>query len=478
MSTDLVLIATLVAVCIVTARLLSRWMRLPPTVPLVLLGLLIGTLPWVPHVQLDPNFVLAVLIPPLIYHHALHRSAPREARAVVGPITFAGIGLTLVTAAAVAFVAHLLLPGVPWAATLALGAAVAPTDGHALVRLGHQPLLRGESLIGEGVALVLFAVALEQLRHPVTVGHAAFQLAGAIAGGALMGLAIGWLVVRLRRLAKDPGTLLVLSLATPFVAHFAAEHLALSAPLATVAAGFYVGAHSRGLHTPARATERLSWQVLVFMLGGTMAVLLGLELRDLLTPTSGIALGTVAIATAAVLVVTLAVRWLTGLAVCRERLAGFTLGGSRGSVTLALALAIPAVSGRSALVFIAASVVLCSGFALLLLRPTPEKVPAGEVRHARHAAVSAALSRLDQVAGRLGLDHTTVWAQRQLLTLEVACTSHTGDLHSLRGELAIAQRETLGKLYAEGEIGARTLHTLTEEIDLRDPHSTTAPDAH
>ncbi|MFI6319693.1 cation:proton antiporter [Nonomuraea sp. NPDC050556] len=471
MSSDPVLIAALVAVCIVAARLLTRRLRLPPTVPLVLLGLVIGALPWVPRVELDPQFVLAVLIPPIIYHHAAHRSAPREARAVLGPITAAGIGLTLVTAAAVAAVARLLLPEVPWGAALALGAAVAPTDGHALVRLGHRPLLRGESLIGEGVALVLFAVALEQMEQGVDVWHATAQLAGAIAGGAALGVAFGWLVVRMRRFAKDPGTLLVLSLATPYAAHFSAEHLGLSAPLATVAAGFYVGARGRDLHTPARATERISWQVLVFLLGGAIAVLLGLELRDLLAPTSGLPLGAVALATAAVLVIALALRWVAGLAICRDMLAGFTLGGSRGAVTLALALAIPAVTGRSALVFVAAAVVLCSGLALLALSPAAEERPVEEERRARQSAVSAAIRRLDQVAGRLGLDRGTIWAQRQVLTLEANC----GELRDLRSELAMAQRETLGQLYAEGTIGAGTLHTLTEEIDLRDPHSTTSP---
>lgn len=475
-SSDPVLIAALVAVCIVAARLLGRWLRLPPTVPLVLLGLAIGTLPWVPRVELDPQLVLAVLIPPIIYHHAAHRSAPREARALVGPITFAGIGLTLATAAVVMLIAHLLLPGLPWGAALALGAAIAPTDGHALVRLGHKPLVRGESLIGEGVALVLFAVAMEQLERGVGVWHAAFQLAGAITGGALLGVAFGWVVVRLRRVARDPGTLLVLSLATPFAAHFAAEHLGLSAPLATVAAGFYVGARSRDLHTPGRATERISWQVLVFLVGGAMAVLLGLELRDLLAPTSGLPLSTVVLATAAVLAAALALRWVAGLAICRDMLAGFTLGGSRGAFTLALALAIPAVSGRPALVFVAAAVVLASGVALLLLSPAAEEAPEAEERHARRSVVSAAIKRLDQVAGQLGLDHGTVWAQRQVLTLEATCQA--GELHHLRRELAMAQREELGQLYAEGTIGARTLHELSEEIDLRDPHSTTAPEAH
>ncbi|MFD9939485.1 cation:proton antiporter [Nonomuraea sp. NPDC059023] len=477
MSSDLVIIAALVAVSIVLARFLSTRWRLPPLPFLVLLGMLVGILPWVPVVSMDPYVVLTVLIPPLLYHHATTRSAPRESRAAWRPIMFLGVGLTLATAGAVTLVAHLLLPGLPWGAALTVGAAFAPTQALVLDRLGAPErvltVLRGESLINEGVAVVLLAIGLEQLKRPETVSVAALQLAGAIAGGALAGLALGWVVVQLRRRLADSGTLIVLSLATPFVAEISASKLGLSGPLAVTAAGFYVGARGRLFHTPARATERITWQVLTFLLGGTLAVLLGLQLRDLGGSHSGLPLTTVLLVTAALLGASLLVRLAFALAVDRHNVRALTLGGTRGASTLAIALAIPALPAQDALIFAAASVVLVSGFALLTCRAAvPESggvaAPEEEAR-ARQAAAAAAMRRLDQISHRL--DTGTLWAQRQLLAVE----ANAGAPHDLRDELARAQRETLGQMYTEGRIGATTLHKLTEEIDWRDPHATTPP---
>ncbi|MFI6500947.1 cation:proton antiporter [Nonomuraea typhae] len=471
MSSNLVIIAALVAVCIVIARYLSTRWRLPPLPILVLLGLVAGVMPWVPTVALNPYVVLTVLIPPLLYHHAASRAAPRESRAAWRPIMLLGAGLTLATAGAVALVAHFMLPGLPWGAALTVGAAFAPTQALVLDRLGAPErvltVLRGESLINEGIAVVLLAIGLEQLRRPETVSVAALQLAGAIAGGTLAGLAIGWIVVRLRRLFTDTGTLLVLSLATPFIAEITAGQLGLSGPLTVTAAGFYVGAKGRLVHAHGRAVERITWQVLAFLLGGTLAVLLGLSLRDLAGAHAELPVGTVLLVTGALLGVTVLVRVAFVLVVDRRNARALTLGGTRGASTLAIALAIPAIPAQDALVFAAAALVLVSGFALLSGRAVPEPHPEGEEARARRAAAGAALRRLDQMAPEI--DTATLWAQRQILAVE----AHTSAPHDLRLELARAQRETLGQMYTEGRIGAETLHTLTEEIDLRDPHATT-----
>ncbi|MDF5758711.1 cation:proton antiporter [Spongiactinospora sp. TRM90649] len=175
-------------------------------------------------------------------------------------------GLTLVTALAVMGTALLAVPGLPWPEALALGAAVAPTDPVAatsmLKRLGaprrQVTILEEESLVIDGAALTLFGLALAAMSHPVTAGETGILLLKVVFGGVLYGLALAWVIGRQRSLIKDGGGQTVLSLVTPFLAYFPAEHFGFSGVLATIVTGFMLGIRGPGRLQPA---SRLTGQV-------------------------------------------------------------------------------------------------------------------------------------------------------------------------------------------------------------------------
>ncbi|MBO2455785.1 cation:proton antiporter [Actinomadura barringtoniae] len=507
MSNGVFTVAAIVGISLILTRLVAHRVRVPTTTLLVLCGVAAGILlPTLPEVDLDPHLVLSVFLPPLIYHHAAFGSAPREIRADLGPILVLGVGLTAVTTTVVGFVAWALLSGVGVGLALALGAALAPTAAVptcALLRRHRAParvitILEGESLVNEGVALVLFALALEWNNDRSHVLNDLVSSAGELAGGALLGLAIAWLLIRLRRRITDPGTLILISLATPFIAHHTGELLHASGPVATAAAGIYAATRTGpDLHTPGRVTERLTWRVLVFLLGGTLAVLLGIQLRDL--PEPGVV---VLIASAAIILVVIAcrvawsllaapaARWIPGgspAAGHLPRTARLTvaLGATQGPLALAIALALPsAVAERDAVLTIVAIAALFSGLVqipalTLLVRRLFPAVP-GPPQHeevlARTAVSDAAIRHLDEAAEDDRFDRQVLALQRAALRVDRVLVRDADQRRALHRELIQTEREELMRLYRAGEISSETLHSLTHELDLQDPDASRAPE--
>ncbi|MFB4311513.1 Na+/H+ antiporter [Actinomadura sp. GTD37] len=511
-----------VAIVVLLARALAGRLRMPDTILLVVLGMAAGFVPALPAVVVPPELVLLGFLPPLLYNAAFF-TAPREARADAAPIFTLAFGLTTVTTVAVAAAVHALLPDVGWAAALAFGAAVSPTDAVAatavLQRLGAPPrlvtILEGESLINDGAALTIFMLAVEALGTDFTVGHGAARVAQIVLGGVAYGLVVSIAVRRLRRWITDPVSQIIVSLATPYVAFIPAEHLGASGVLATVTAGFWIGTRGEGFLQPAsRLAGTTFWRILIFLLESALFVLLGLEIREILRGPGGQSWGLVAVTALAVSATVLGVRLVwqfangplarlvpggrrvqAGLG-RRQRLV-IGLGGLRGAISLAIALSLPAAVGdrRGLLVLVTALVVLVTlvgqaPLLPLLLRRLglvePERRRA-EAMLARKAGLQAALARLEELAEDEEVDERTAEAFRQMLELrldrvryflgagreaEGAAPPGSG---RVRAELVRAQRAKLTALYGKGRIGAQTLREISRELDFEDPFGVRRP---
>src|SRR6266436_6955888 len=283
----IVLLLTAVGVLAVLAHKVT----LPYPIVLVLGGLALSFVPRLPAVNLNPDVVFYFILPALIYPAALFTSW-RDFRRNLRPILLLAIGLVLATTFAVAWIAHSIVPALPWAAAFALGAIVSPPDAIAATaiirRLGvpHriEAILDGESLVNDATALVALQFAIAALiTGTFSPGHAAIRFiwvaAGGIGFGLLVGLAMRWVQSHL----DDPPIQITVSLLTPFVAYLPAERLHVSGVLATVAAGIFLGWHSPLIVTARYRLQAFAfWEMVMFLLNGFIFIVIGLQLPGIL----------------------------------------------------------------------------------------------------------------------------------------------------------------------------------------------------
>ena len=275
--------------------MLSNVLRVPYPVFLVLGGLTLGLIPAVPDVELPPDLVLLVFLPPILYSAAFF-SSPRDLRANLRPIGFLSIGLVLVTIVTVAVVAH-AVTGLPWGAAFVLGTVLAPTDPVAATaiaaRLGMPrrvvTILEGESLINDGTALVLYRVAVAAVvTGTFSLLDAGLEFALYGTGGAVIGLVVAWAISRVRRWTEDSLVEITISLFTPYAAYVPAEEIGASGVLAAVAAGLYLGWYSPEMTAPRNRLQASTvWEVLPFLLNSLLFILIGLQLPNILERLSG-----------------------------------------------------------------------------------------------------------------------------------------------------------------------------------------------
>src|SRR5215212_4489353 len=255
---------------------------------LVLGGLALGFVPGLPAVELDPELVFLLFLPPLLYYEALFTSW-RDFRFNLRPILLLAVGLVLMTTVVVAAVAH-WVAGLPWGAAFVLGAIVSATDAVAATaiaeRLGlpHRVVvvLSGESLVNDATVLAVLGVAVAAVVEGVfSFGEAVFKFVVGGLGGLVVGLAVGWVLVRLLRFLPDPVLANAAVLLFPFASYLAAEELHLSGILAVMATGLYAGRKAAmAVSGRTRLQGNLFWEMAVF-------VLIGLQLRDILEGLSG-----------------------------------------------------------------------------------------------------------------------------------------------------------------------------------------------
>ena len=359
-------LAILVAIAILFE--IARRFGVPYPTLFVLGGLGLAFVPGLPRIALEPQLVLLVFLPPLLFTAAVETPI-RDLRTNLAPILRLSLGLVLFTIVIVAAVVHAAI-GLEWAAAFTLGAIVAPTDAIAATsvfrRLGAPrvagTLIEGESLLNDATALVAYRAAVL-----VWMGGS-FVLSEVLAGfaiTALGGIAIGVIVGRLggeilRRL-DDPPVEVVVSLVLPFAAYLPADRAGLSGVLAAVAAGLMIGSRLGKILSPnSRVLWLSTWKMVGFVLNGFVFVLIGLELPTILAGLAGrsplLILGLVLLVSAVVVVGRIlwvfAASLLPGsprrvVARTNPRLAKrltfvVSWAGLRGAVSLAAALALPA----------------------------------------------------------------------------------------------------------------------------------------
>jgi Na+/H+ antiporter len=288
------LIICLLAAAVVLG-ILSRLVRVPDPILLVLGGLLLGLQPGVPQFTLDHNLVFLLFLPPLLYAGAFHTDW-NEFRTYIRPISMLAIGLVLGTSAAVALVANRMF-GLPLAYGFLLGAIISPPDAVAAMAITKRlkvprrltAILEGESLVNDASALVAYRMALAAIASGYfSIVQASWKFVSVSIGGIAIGLFVGWLATRIhpyleRKKLTDAKLSITITLLTPFAAYLPAEHLHVSGVLAVVTAGLWVGnrcemVFSKKLYEEAKSV----WEWIDFLLNSLIFILIGLQLRYIL----------------------------------------------------------------------------------------------------------------------------------------------------------------------------------------------------
>jgi Na+/H+ antiporter len=432
----LLLTTALVALVVAVSAAARRLGVLAPIL-LVAVGIAVSFVPGVPAVELDPELVLAGVLPPLLYVAAIETSVPAF-RYNLRPILLLAVGLVLFTTMLVGLVLHAVVPQIPLAAAFALGAVVAPPDAVAATAVGRRiglprrivTILEGESLINDATALVTLRLAVAATIGQA-VGFADFAggLVLAALGGILVGGAAGWLLAALHRRARDPLLDNSLSLLTPFVAYSAAEAIHASGVVAVVVTGLYLGHRWPVLMSAASRLQMSAfWAMVRFLLEGAVFLLVGLQLREIL---AGLRVPPHTVVGATVAVVASRFVWVypaTYLARLVPRVrdrdpnpspripAVIGWAGMRGVVTLAAAFSLPLqvpgggpFPGRDLMLWLAFAVIIVTLLLQAATLPTvvrllkvPRDDPAEDLlaeAAVQYAASRTALERLDEQAG-------------------------------------------------------------------------------
>jgi len=510
---ELVLISLLVAVSVLSAA--SRAIGVPYPIVLVLGGLVMGFIPGVPEVELDPELVLVIFLPPLLYSAAFFASL-RDLRYDLRSISLMAVGLVIATACAVAVVAHALIEDLPWAAAFALGAIVAPTDPLAAIEVGRRvglprrlaTILEGESLINDGSALVIYRVAVLAVGGSFSYADAGARFVLGAAGGIAIGLAVGWVIAEIRKRLDDPPVEVTISILSGYAAYVPAERIGASGVIAAVTIGIYIGWRAPEISNPRQRIAGFSmWTILTFLLNALLFVLIGLQLPlileglkdepigELLGVAAAVSLVVIACRMVWVHVITYAIRALDRRASQVARRGTWQgrvvtgWAGMRGAVSLAAALALPAdFPARDQLLFITFGVI----FATLVLQGLTlpavirwsgvhdDGAEAEEELLARRRATEAALTRLDELEALDWTRDDTIERMRGLYRyrtsrLAARTTDDEGDFEhrsvkyqKMVRDVLDAQRRAVVELRNTGQISNDVMHRIERELDLED----------
>jgi CPA1 family monovalent cation:H+ antiporter len=514
---ELVIFFLLIAVAVFGA--VARVLDVPYPIALVVGGSLVGFAPGVPEVVLDPDLVLLIFLPPLLFNLA-YFSSVRDLRAAMRVIALDAIGLVLLTTCLVAVVVHAAVDGLPWAAAFALGAIVSPTDplaATAILRRQNVPrrltsTLEGESLVNDGTALVAYRTAVAAATGGTfdlldASGDFALNAVGGVGVGVIAGVALLWV---LRRLVGDDIVGVTISLGAGYLAYLPAEHIGVSGVLAAVTVGLIVGHRSSELSTAAgRLRGYAFWEVLVFLLNAVLFLLVGLQLPTILDSQDrsalsliglGLLVGGVVIGARLVWLHTTpyVIRALDRRPSQVERRVGWRarmLGvwaGLRGSVSLAAALALPAdFPERDLLIFLTLAVIFATLVAQGLTLPwlirrmdvPDDGVSTREELIARKAAAQAAMDHLETLRGEEWARDDTIermtglysFRRRRLLQRigyndaeDENLDERSHDYQRLVHEVIGAQRRRVIGLRDEGAISDEVLYALERELDLEE----------
>jgi monovalent cation/hydrogen antiporter len=498
--------------CAVALGWVSRRAGLPYPIALVLGGGALGFIPKLPQLQFDPQYLLVLVLPPILYQAALLTSW-RDFKANLRPIGLLAIGLVIVTMLVVAATMRFLVPEMPWAVAFAFGAIVSPPDAVAATAIFSKlnmprrivTVLEGESLVNDASGLVLYKFAVAAAMSGVfSLFDASVQFVLVAVGGIAIGMLLAGLFVVIHRYLGDPFIEVLVSLSIPYLAYVAAESVHVSGVLAVVAAGLLRGRYSpKMVSAEMRILARSVWNLLVFMLNSLIFILIGLQLSGIVARLAGFTGGELAEAALAVSMVAILVRF--GWVYFAEYLPAW-LGrpfgvrttpplpgeafivswcGMRGIVSLAAALALPPdLEYREFLIFLTFVVILVTLVVQgLTLAPLIRRVKLGtdhstrdEHRLARVAMGRAALSAVDRAAGEGGVLPDVIariraeFGERVASASPLAQLSDSSHAQATRVRLAAvrAERDELIRLWQDGKISDEVLHYLEEELDYEE----------
>ncbi|TDW93364.1 sodium/proton antiporter (CPA1 family) [Kribbella pratensis] len=291
MDHQIVLIAGAGLAIMIAASVFAR--RTGVAAPLLLVALGIGAsyLPSTPAIHIEPEIILAGILPPLLYASAVQLPV-LDVRRNFGLISWLSIVMVIVSALVIGALVHAIFPSISFALATALGAVVSPTDAVAATAIGHRVglpprlmiVLEGESLVNDASALVVLrtAVAALAVTTHFSLGHTALDFAWAVVGAILIGVAVGLLTVVLRQRLDDPVLNTTISFAVPFLAYFPAEEAHASGVLAVVLAGLLTGAlGSRKFSARDRQTQATTWTTISFILESGVFLAMGYQLPEL-----------------------------------------------------------------------------------------------------------------------------------------------------------------------------------------------------
>jgi monovalent cation/hydrogen antiporter len=512
------LLAVIALVAVIAARA-----KIPPSILLVLTGVALALIPGLPTVEIAPEFVLLVVLPPVIYSSAVAMSW-REFRFNLRPISLLAVGCVLFTTAATAAATHFLL-GLAWAPGFVLGAIVSPPDALAPLSIARRlqvprrllVILEGEGLANDATALVLYRFAVVAVSAGVfSFGEASATFVAIVIGEVLWGVGIGWLMLRLRRWVASPRIEITLSVLTPFLAYWPPQQIGGSGVLATVTAGLYISWNGLLLISSATRLQGIFfWDFLNYLIEGMVFLVTGLQARSVISGIRVYSVSELAISAALVSAVVIAARfiwlypatylprWLVP-AIRRKDPAppwqwpfALASAGVRGIVSLAAALAIPLTTeagqpfpARDFILFLTFSVILVTLVGQGLLLPSIIRAlglaNAGrrelraarlEERKARRRAVEIAIERFDSLANERSLSEEIAEplraAQRaRMLHGELEEEGDDGcdrDLHDeIELELIVAERKLINDLFRDGELKDDARRRLERELDLRE----------
>jgi CPA1 family monovalent cation:H+ antiporter len=515
--TFLILLAVLAG-----TALLARRLNVAPAILLMLAGIALAFVPGMPSIELPPELVLLLVLPPLIYMAAVAMSW-REFKNSLRPIVLLAVGWVIFTAATVAIASHYLI-GLPWEVGFLLGAIVAPPDvvaPLAIARRLHLPrrilvILEGEGLANDATALILYRFALAAITTGAfSLSKATGEFAAIVVCEIAFGIVVGWLSLRARQRPHDPQVEITLSLIAPYVAYWLPEHFGGSGVIATVACGLYVSWNGPLLIPSATRLQGIFfWDLVIYLIEGVLFLLTGFQMRLLYEKSKAFPLddilSTIALVVAVIVIARFA--WVfpaTYLPRLSKRVRQrdppprwqwvFTISfvGVRGAVSLAAALALPLslASGdpfpdRDMILFVSFGVIFITlvGFGSSL--PTvvgwlniakdgrAEIIAEHEAEiAARREALGAALASLDAITDERELSDEVVKllrARHDIRTsqLPAALDPDRHDVSAngteLTRELIATERKFIHALLRDGKITDETRRRIERDLDLEE----------
>jgi len=520
-------IVVLLLVVVAAVAVLAMRLKTPPAILLVLAGVLLALIPGLPTVDLAPELVLLIVLPPVIYSSAFQMSW-REFRFNLRPIALLAVGSVLFTAGVVAAAAHWLL-NLSWGVGFVLGAIVAPPDAVAPLSIARRlriprrilVVLEGEGLANDATALILYRFAVVAVSvNAFSPSRAVATFAVIVVGEIVWGFAVGWATLRLRYWVNEPRVELILAVLTPFLAYWPPQHLGGSGVLATLAAGLYVSWNGlRLIRSATRLQGVFFWDFLIYLIEGMLFLITGLQARTLVERIAQFSLSQLFVCAAVISAVVIVARfvwifpatyiprWVSARLRRRDPsppwqwVFALSFTGVRGIVSLAAALALPLTtfSGepfpeRDLILLMTFSVILVTLVGLGLLLPPviralglaqagdrERRADRAQEHAARQQAIKAVIERLEQLKADRNFSDDIVAPlrarhQERLRHVRRSSGEKDADLKykDLHDEIELtliaAEREHINHMFRDGKLKDEARRRIERDLDLREAH--------